>query len=72
MPEIESKLSSSGPMWNGDSSTLPEQEEDTTLILQFFLLNFKVVLESTFAHSENRFFAGRLEHSGRKSLCATK
>jgi hypothetical protein len=34
-------------MWNEDSSTLLEQEEDTTLILQFFLLNCEVVLEPT-------------------------
>jgi hypothetical protein len=26
---------------------LPEQEEDTTLVLQFFLLNCEVVLEPT-------------------------
>jgi hypothetical protein len=34
-------------MLNEDSSTLAEQVEDTTLILQFFLLNCEVVLEPT-------------------------
>jgi len=29
---------------------LPEQDEDTTLILQFFLLNYEVVLEPTSRH----------------------
>jgi hypothetical protein len=47
MPQIELAFSSSGLMWNEDSSTLPEQEENTTLILQFFLLNCQVVLEPT-------------------------
>jgi len=48
MSEIEFALSSSGLMWNEDSSTSPEQDEDTTLILQFFLLNCEVVLEPTY------------------------
>jgi hypothetical protein len=34
-------------MQNEDSSTLSEQSENTTVILQFFLLNCKVVLEPT-------------------------
>jgi hypothetical protein len=37
-----------------DSSASPGQEEDTTLILQFFLLNRKVVLEQTCYHSLHR------------------
>jgi hypothetical protein len=40
-------------MWSEDSSTSPEQDEDTTMILQFFLLNCEVVLEPT---SPSSFF----------------
>lgn len=40
------RVSSSGLMSNEDSSTLPEHDEDTTLILQL-LLNCEVVLEPT-------------------------
>lgn len=42
---------------------MPEQDEDTTLILQFFLLNCKVVLEPTSRHSFRSFRHSFARHS---------